>query len=185
MSFGSHGDLATAVNRRIPGGLVAPGMLCPFWDDLVTREGGIYYWFDEENHRFIVEWSKMRRLGAGNNVGEENQTFQVILHDPENYPCRGDAHIHFQYHEVTDSRSVDQLFDTPYATVGIGSPKMDDGLEYVYWNDYNPGAAELDSGRCIRFTAMITFDTGFAEGYVTDVRTGLPLENADVVAFPG
>jgi hypothetical protein len=186
MAFGNYRDLATAVNRRIPGGLVAPAMLCPFWDDLITRdESGVYYWYDEENERFIVEWSKMRRLQANNQAGD-TETFQVILHDPDNYPSfTGDAHIHFQYLDVTDGRSCDQLFDTPYATVGIGSPKMDDGLEYVYWNDYNPGAAALDSGRCIRFTTLMTFDTGFAEGYVTDARTQLPLANVDIVAFPG
>ncbi|NQU05154.1 MAG: hypothetical protein HQ568_03605, partial [Calditrichaeota bacterium] len=186
MSFGNYADLAMAVNRRIPGGLVAPGMLCPFWDELVTNDGGIYYWHDEENHLFIVEWSKMRRLEANDNMGEENQTFQLILHDPERYPSfTGDTQIHFQYLDVTDGRSCFQTFDTPYATVGIGSPKMDDGLEYVYWNDYNPGAAELDSGRAIRFTTMITFETGFAAGRVTDAETHLPLADVNIVAFPG
>ena len=186
MALGSYRDLTIAVNRRIPGGLVAPAMLCPFWDDLITRDGGlIFYWHDEENHRFIVEWSRMHKLGANNQMGGLN-TFQVILFDPDYYPSfTGDSHIHFQYLEVDDTRPCDQIWDTPYATVGIGSPNMDDGLEYVYWNEYQPGAAELADGRCIRFTTMITFDTGCAEGMVTDARTGLGLPQAKITAFPG
>ena len=189
MALGSYRDLALLTNRRIPGGQVASAMLCPFWDDLITSDGGeIYYWFDEENHRFIVEWSRMNRLIQFDQVGPV-ETFEVILHDPDYYPSyTGDAHIHFQYLEVNDTRPCDQMWDTPYATVGIGSPNMDDGLEYVYWNDYHPGAAELEDGRCIRFTTLVYlagFDTGSMEGMVTDARTGEGLPQAQVTAFPG
>ncbi|HHE47127.1 MAG TPA: hypothetical protein ENL08_05440, partial [Bacteroidetes bacterium] len=130
LALGNYPDLATSVNRRIPGGLVAPAMVAPFWDDLLTREdSGIYTWYDEENHRFIVEWSRMRRLEQGGQVGGL-ETFEAILHDPMHHPSfTGDGEIIFQYLNVENRRSCNQLWDTPYATVGIGNPDMNDGLE--------------------------------------------------------
>ncbi|NQU05851.1 MAG: hypothetical protein HQ568_07145, partial [Calditrichaeota bacterium] len=37
--------------------------LCPWWDDLYqpAAEGGVFYYYDEINHRFIVEWYRMKR----------------------------------------------------------------------------------------------------------------------------
>ena len=133
LALGNYPDLATSVNRRIPGGLVAPAMVAPFWDDLLTREdSGIYTWYDEENHRFIVEWSRMRRLEQGGQVGGL-ETFEAILHDPMHHPSfTGDGEIIFQYLNVENRRSCNQLWDTPYATVGIGNPDMNDGLEYTF-----------------------------------------------------
>ncbi len=186
LALGNYLDLATAVNRRIPGGLVAPAIIAPFWDDLLTRDdSGIYTWFDEENHRFIVEWSKMRRLEQNGQAGGL-ETFQVILHDPQHHPSfTEDADIIFQYLNVENRSSCNQLWDTPYATVGIGNPDMNDGLEYTYYDNYTAGAAPLDSARAIRFTTMVSFDVGCAEGWVTDVRTGQPMEGVDIFTSYG
>ena len=59
----------------------------------------------------------------------------------------GDNVIDFQYLEIYD---VDVTKN--YSTVGIQSPRNNDGLSIIFNNNYAPGAAELVNGRAIRFT---------------------------------
>ena len=98
LEMGDQSNQTTGRNRSIPGGMVASGMICPFWDDLLTTDyGGVFTWFDEEQHRFIIEWSNMRRLGP-RGEREETETFQVILHDPAHFPSlTNDGAVLFQY----------------------------------------------------------------------------------------
>ncbi|NQT34891.1 T9SS type A sorting domain-containing protein [bacterium] len=183
MALGRYYALATACNRRIPGALVAPAMLCPFWDDLYTPDNsGIYTWYDEENNRFIVEWSGLRKLNH-----QSTQTFQVILPDPEyNFSFNGGPEITFQYLEIDDDSRCDRTWDTPYATVGIGNPDMNDGLEYTYFGNLTPGAAPIENERAIRFTTMLTFDTGLSRGVVDDpAHWGDPMEGVTITASYG
>ncbi len=178
ITMGDHHELITGRNRRIPGGMVAPAMICPFWDDLkTTHDGGIYYWFDEENHTFIVEWKNMERLAQGRG---QTETFQAILYDPDHYPSfSGDGDILFQYLEVEDGRNA-HFWDVPYATVGIGSPDLTTGIQYTYHNELSPGAAPLEPELAIKFTTMRSFSLGAAEGYVYDLATEEPIEGAIV-----
>ncbi|MFH0765273.1 MAG: carboxypeptidase regulatory-like domain-containing protein, partial [Calditrichota bacterium] len=145
-----------------------------------TANGGIYYWNDVEQHRFIVEWSNMRKLGPNGN-GEPLETFEVILYDARFYPTQtGDGDLLFQYLDVDNARSCYQSWDTPYATVGIGSPDLMDGLEYTYWNQLHDGAAALVDNRAIKFTTLTSFEPGSAQGRVTDAQTGNLLSNVTI-----
>ncbi len=185
-SLGDHHELITARNRRIPAGMVGSGMLCPFWDDLITtREGGIFTWFYPDSNFFIIEWSQMRKLGP-RGANEPLETFEIILKDPEVYPTfSGDGDIVFQYRTVTDDQSAFQEWDTPFATVGIGSVDQTDGLEYTYWGARHPGAAPLVEGRAILFTTMIQFDVGVLDGHVIDVLSGNPVEGVTITTTYG
>lgn len=186
IALGDHDELNTGRNRRIPSGMVGSAMICPFWDDLVTTNpGGIFYHFDEEEHIFIVEWSGMRKLGP--RVGNEpTETFQVILFDPEFHPSfTGDGDIVFQYLDVTDDASAYTVWDTPFATVGIGSPDQTSGIQYTYWGDLTPGAAALEDERAIKFTTLVDFITGHAHGVVRDARSAEPIEGATIVTTYG
>lgn len=184
LAMGDCSELTTGRNRRFPAGMCAPGMIGPFWDDLMTQDaGGIYTLFDEELNIFIIEWSRMVRLVP--NGGGEEETFQVILYDPEFYPSlRGDGEIVFQYLDVTDSR-ISFGWDTPYASVGICSPDQGDGLTYSYWNELAAGAAPLEDELAIKFTSSLLVTTGRIFGTVTDVATGDPIERATVYTLHG
>lgn len=185
IAMGDYDDIVSACNRRIPGGLVTPGMICPFWDDLRTNNNaGIYTWYDEENHLFVVEWSRVRRLEPGQGTEE---TFEVILLDPEFHPSfTGDSDIIFQYLEVEDGRGAANVHgETPFASVGIASPDLSDGLEYSYWNELHPGAAPLENERVIRFTTMTDFSTAFVHGYTTDAASGDSLEGVLILTDYG
>jgi len=182
MATGDCRELALCNNHEIPGGMTAPGMIAPFWDELVTvnNTSGIFTWFDEDSGRFYVEWSQMRRLGQGPSP-EAWETFQVILHDPVFWPSfTGDGDIIFQYKDVTESRSCQQIYDTPYATVGIASPDITTGLQYSYWHRPTPGADTLADGRVIKFTTLLDFRQGALTGGVFDALTGNPIRGATI-----
>ncbi len=186
IALGDHGEIITGRNRRIPSGMVGSAMICPFWEDLLTtNDGGVYYWYDEENHLFVVEWSNMRKLGPrGNN--EPLETFQVILYDPEHHPTfTGDGDIKFQYYDITDNRSCFQEWDTPFASIGIGSVDQTTGLEYIYWGEPHPNAAPVENELAILFTTLIDFSTGAIFGSVIDPMAEEPIPGVTITTTYG
>ncbi|MDP8229167.1 MAG: C25 family cysteine peptidase, partial [Candidatus Electryoneaceae bacterium] len=192
LSFGDQSKLADFQNRRIPPALGPRAQVCVFWDDLVNyvedneQIGGIYTWYDEENHRFIIEWSRMRRyvgmLDAQRIRPGSINTFQAILYDPQHHPTyTGDGDIVFQYETMNNDRDVDPAeFDTPYATVGIINLNATDGMEYTFWNEYPAGAAILEDERAIKFSTKLIIVVGAVEGSVIDAETLNPIEGAEV-----
>ena len=130
-------------NFTIPSAGSPNAMIAPFWDNLYQYGSNrVFYWHDESNGLFVVQWSKLR------NHYNHTQNFQLILRDPAVYPTgNGDGEIVFQYETVNNSDYVNG-----YATVGIQNLTGDDGLLYTYWNEYATGAAPLESGRAILFT---------------------------------
>jgi len=130
-------------NFNIPSAGSPGGMIAPFWDNLYqsgTRK--VYHYYDEANHRYIVQWYNMYNTYA-NSV----ENFELILLDPAHYPTStGDGMIIFQYDTVANTDSRDG-----YATVGIQNLDRTDGVAYTYWNSYAAGAATLTSGRAILF----------------------------------
>ena len=154
-SFGPC-DIDYFWNMSIPMNMGPKALLAPFSDDLETIDSdgdgvidiwiNVYTWYDEENGRFFIEWSR-----ALNGYDEETEeTFQVILHDQNSIPTL-DANgvIDFQYLEIYD---IDVTKN--YSTVGIEAPGKNYGTQYVFNNVYAPGASPLQSERIIRFTTQ-------------------------------
>jgi len=161
-------------NWTIPSPGSPDNMIAPFWDELYLQSGtgGVYSWYDAANHRFIVEWSRLR-----NYTGNVLETFEVILYDPSYYPTdTGDGMIVFQYDTV---QQIDS--ENGYATVGIQNETRDDGVLYTYWNQYPGGAAHLMAGRAIAFLPMVQSVTGILLGEVTNNSGGgTPIEEARI-----
>jgi len=129
-------------NRTIPSGCGPAAMIAPFWDNL--QNGQIFAWFDESEHRFIVEWQAFENYYDPS----AKETFEVILYDPEYYPTpNGDGEILFQYQTILN---VDQ--DENYATVGIENFSQTDGVLLTYSNIYSPTAQTLQNETAILFT---------------------------------
>jgi len=183
-AFGDHHTLISGRNRRIPCSEMIPAMLAPFWDELITTaNGGVFSGYDEPNHRFILEWSQMRKLGP-EEANEPLESFEIILYDPAfSLTPTGDGEIIFQYQDVTDTQSCFQRWDTPFATIGIGNLDGTDGLEYSYWGHRAAGAAPLRDGRAIKFTTATGAPVGLLEGRIADSMTGEPISQA-VVHLP-
>ena len=140
-------------------------MIAVFWDDLYQQSstGGVFYWHDVANHRFIIEWSRVR-----NHVNGVEETFQVMLYDPAHAAGdSGDGLIVAQYHTVNQSD-----WENGYATAGIQNQDRDDGVLYTYWNMYPDGAATLQPGRAVAYRTVEAQIQGVLKGSVTNASSG-------------
>lgn len=168
VAFG-NGVQTAPVNYALPHSDIVNNMVAVFWDDLYDiqfLDGAIYYYNDEANHRFIVEWDSITH----NNEGPEpiREEFQVIMLDPEFYPTTtGDGEIIMQYRKVEDISSN---------TIGIENSTQDIGLQYVFNTSYDPTAAEITDGLAVKFTTEAPF-VSIIVSVDEDAASGLP-ENA-------
>ena len=114
-----------------------------------AASGAAYaYYFDEPNHRFIVEWDSVQFYSWSH----RRVTFEVILYDPVFYETlTGDAPFQFQYKRVD--------FDMA-CTVGMENAAETDGIQYLYNTVLDSNAAGVVAGRSIYFT---TGDVVFSE----------------------
>jgi hypothetical protein len=143
IAFGS-GEQTKSLNRSLPCLDTLNNMTAVFWDDFFSNgpQGGgkLFYYSDENNHRFIIEWDTVPHKSDIT----DKETFEVILLDPAYYPTpTGDGEIIFQYKEVEEAGSC---------TVGIENNTEDDGLQYLFDEIYDATANELVSGLAIKFT---------------------------------
>jgi hypothetical protein len=150
--------VSDAYNWRLPSPEGTDGVIAAFWDDFrddTLGASGIYTWHDAANHRFVVEWSRcVHAHGYRPPYYGEQQTFEMILHDPAHHPTpTGDGPILFQYHTVFND---DTLFENNhnYATIGVSSPDNSDGLEYTYAGAYPAACAPAAPGRAIKLTTV-------------------------------
>ena len=130
IAFGET-DLVNWRNWGIPSAGSPDAMVAVFWDDLrQIGDDRVYQWYDEVEHRYIVQWSRLENLFSG------IQTCQVILHDLEYYPTLSqDGIIVCQYLDLDDNDTARN-----YATLGIQSPDGRDGVCYSYYQVAAPGA---------------------------------------------
>lgn len=89
-------------------------VIAPFWDDLHSQNGINYFYYDEANARFIIQYDDW-----GFYSGTSSQTFQVQLYQ--------NGKICFLYESVTGS-------GTP--TIGIENSTGDDGLQVTFNEPY-------------------------------------------------
>jgi hypothetical protein len=154
LSVCSNGFLAlgyttyrSGTNRPIPDSLGPPMMIAPFWDDLNPDEnrngyGTAYQYYDTTNHRWILQYTDFAHYNQPN----IREKFQVILLDPAYYPTpTNDGEILMLYNRVALGSSC---------TVGIEDNTETRGIQYLYNNGYDPGAAWLQAGRALRFTTL-------------------------------
>ncbi len=160
-------------NWTIPGAGGPQAMIAGFWDDLRLTSGGkVLTKYDEANHRYIVQWSRVRNEVSG------QQNFEIILYDPAYHESEtGDGFILMQYHTVNNNDSGDQ-----YATVGIENWMQDDGVLYTFYNRYTLGATSLSAGRAIRYVPKLDLAVGTIQGRVANESLGgAGLVGAEVV----
>jgi hypothetical protein len=132
-------------NWPIPDPGSARGQISPFWDDLSYSgsDYGVFRWYDEANHRFIIQWHNMVHRNTS-----ATETFQLIITDPQYHnSLTGDSEIIFQYKTISNNDSGEN-----YSSVGFESWSELIGLEYTYDNFYRPGAAILGVNKAIKIT---------------------------------
>lgn len=188
IAMGDQGRITNPQNwpmdQAIGGGI---GMLAPFWDWLdYTNNSGIFYYHDEEEARFIIQWHRMRHHQGGNS----DLTFQVILYDQEVWITEGgDQNILFQYRNISNVRGqrdgVAWEKNIPFASVGISSVDGTTGLNYTYNNEYPVTSATLQNRRALLFATSPRFRSGDLLGNVIDEETGAGIEGVTVYTEHG
>jgi len=151
-------------NFVIPGVNANPNQIAVYWDNLYqTGSNLVYHWYDDENGRYVIQWSRMRA-----DYNNATQNVQLILLDPAMYPTTtGDGRILMQYQTVNNQDSRDG-----YCTVGIGNSDRSDGICYTYARDYAPGAPDLSGGTAILFMPVGDIEAGILAGTVTNASNG-------------
>ena len=136
---------ANFYNWPIPDPGNARGQISPFWDDLGFSGNtyGVYTWYDEENHQFVVEWYHMNNRNSG-----AIETFEMIISDPQYISTiTGDSEILFFYKDITNND-----YGEHYSSVGFESFDEMMGIEYTYDGYYADGAPNLGDYRAIKIT---------------------------------
>ncbi len=133
-------------NSAIPFVDGPPAMIAGIWDYLHPGNPGepsdIYYYYDQTNHRFIVEYFMVEHYPSGGN----HETFEIILHDPEYYPTpSGDGEILVQY--LTGFQLEGSL------TMGIENADETVGLQYYFNGTYDSLAAPVTDAFAVKYVA--------------------------------
>ena len=172
------------LDRAMAGGV---GMVAPFWDWLrFTDNSDIFYYFDEDDHRGIIEWHRLRHKEGGNT----DLTFEVILYDKDVWVTEtGDPNILFQYASIGQVRGPrtggEWENNVDFASVGISSPDGNSGINYTFHNEYPVTSAPLENGRALLFSTSPRYKACILYGHVTDAATGRPVENAIIFTKHG
>lgn len=112
----------------IPDAAEPNNSLYPVWDDMDVRtSGGIYYFNDAPNNRFIIQYNNVPHYSSGGPY-----TFQIILYS--------DGRIYYQYLNLTAPLNSN--------TVGLENSTGSDGIQIVFDNTYihNNLAVKIEKG---------------------------------------
>lgn len=185
-AFGDQRSYVDFRNLPIGSPLGPRAQLAVWWNDLYQpgARGGVFTHYDEANHRYIVEWSGMRRYIGPQGPGA-SATFQLILLDPKWHPTTtGDGGIIYQYRDVTNDARADGN-GTPYSTVGIGDPEDAGGLQIGFWNRWSNGSAPIASSDAIRFATARLHRYSLVKGTVRRSADNAPVVGAIVRSTNG
>jgi len=152
-AFGAQ-DVVNFHNRTIPSPIGPTAMLAPFWDDLVTANGGVYTFHDPVNDLYVIEWSRVQSIYRQTNI-----SFQIVIYGSTLTPTSsGDNEIKFQYRQYANLDS-----DANFATIGIESPNSEVGIRASYNNLNDPSLGDFESGTVLLFTTERGMRLGASE----------------------
>jgi hypothetical protein len=128
VSFDVASTNSAYTNTAIPAVAEPNNALLPFWDDLDVRtSGGIFYYYDAPNSRFVVQYNNVPHFSSGGPY-----TFQVFLYNT--------GKIVYQYLNMVT------LLNS--ATIGNENQTGSTGLQMVFNNTYvhNNLAIKIEKG---------------------------------------
>jgi len=147
-------------NWPIPGAMGPSPMIAAMWDDLWTNGGGVFTWYNGEEHFYVVQWDCVNSTSSSS-----DEVFEIILYDPEYYlTSTFDGPIKIQYQ---DFNNVDSYFSASggqgnYCTVGLEDHTELAGLQYTYNNTYPTAARAITDGTALYFTGRpVSFEDSY------------------------
>jgi hypothetical protein len=131
-------------NQRIPDptSINPHGMICADWDDMLPNNsgsGGVYYYHDAANHRFIIEYDSVPYWDATTT----QEKFQIIIYDTTMAAADGHNEIIVQYMTTNRWNS---------STVGIEDPADTIAICCLYNDTLHRGCADWTPGKVIKYT---------------------------------
>jgi hypothetical protein len=109
------------------------------WDDLYPPAGGgVWYYHDAANNRFIVEYDSVRYYS-----GSIYDKYEIVLYDTTQAAADGNCEFTFQYLVATGLSS---------ATVGEQDPTRAIAIQVLFDGSYHRGASTITAGRAIKYT---------------------------------
>ncbi|KPK73731.1 hypothetical protein AMJ87_00995 [candidate division WOR_3 bacterium SM23_60] len=141
-------------NTHIPHSDGPARMVAGMWCDLDPGNDGaasdVYYYYDDQDHRFIIEYFRCEHYPNGS-----EETFQIILHDPSYYPTpTTDGEIVVQYLLSLQQSTM---------TIGIENSSENVGVEYYFNGIYDSLAAPVTDSFTILYTTYPPEQTGIEE----------------------
>jgi len=131
-------------NSAIPNSDGPASMVAAYWEDMSPQRansGGVWQWYDDVNHRYIVEFNYVEQYAPTRSF----ETFQSIFYDPAFYPTiSGDGKIKMQYKSMSASLANE-------GTVGIEDPSETDGIQYLFDGAYDVKAHPITNQFCILY----------------------------------
>jgi len=142
-------DMANFMNYQIPGPQGPSPMIAVFWDDLNVSSGDVLWYYDDDLHYVVVQWSRIE-----NGDTSVDETFQVVMYDPIYYPTTtGDSEIKMQYLDVTNNNAGNYPSNHgQFCTVGLKNEDSTVGLQYTFNNSYPEACKTLTDEMAILFT---------------------------------
>ncbi len=172
IAFG-EGTETNHKNKELPHDDNVNAMVAVFWDNLTNNvwgyyEGNLFYYYDTENHRYIIEWNGFPHANDEQSLHKE--FFQVILLNPEYYSTQtGDGDIICQYKSLKKIKSC---------SLGIEDDSQTIGLSYLYNNNFQNTAFAIDNGTAIKFTTDLPSTlVSINDKYTNVVNDGCKLQN--------
>jgi len=152
-------------NVGIPNPRAPNGFIAPFWDDLVSDPGTMYYELlgSAPHRQLVIEWTDVRHFGGGGPL-----TFEVILYE-------GSDEILIQYHTLNGSYA-----DGESATVGIENGEGTEGIQYQY-NGSGLGYP-LHAGLAVLFQPVGGHQIAFRAAVADNVPFNTIITNTAVVS---
>jgi hypothetical protein len=141
-------------------------MICADWDDMLPNNsgsGGVYYYHDAANHRFIIEYDSVPYWDA-TTIREK---FQIIIYDTTMAAADGHNEIFVQY--MTTSRWNS-------STVGIEDPADTIAICCLYNDTLHRACAPWTPSKVIKYTTDTIATVGITED-LSQVRQLKPTLN--------
>ncbi|MFO7651239.1 MAG: C25 family cysteine peptidase [bacterium] len=127
-------------NTSLPASAISVPAVFLNWDDLYPPTGGGVWWYhDAANHRFIVEWDSVAYYSSRTTF-EKNQ---VIFYDTTMAAADGNCEFTVQYLTANGMSS---------STAGEQDPTRTIAIQCLFDGAYNRGTASIVAGRAIKYT---------------------------------
>ena len=144
-----------------------PPMFAMMWNDMYPQSGGgVWYYHDAANHRFVVEYDSVPPYSNQTDY----QKFELVLSDTTQATADGNCTAVIQYQIVSGMNSC---------TVGDQDPTTTIAIQCLFDGAYNRGCATIAAGRAIKFAAQDPTGLSEAAGGI-----GLPAQRLAVGANP-